>query len=33
MKNSFFIGNHHEIGDKEREFVADIFDTFLSKYE
>ena len=33
MKNSFFIGNHHEIGNNEREYVADMFDEFLSKYE
>ena len=33
MKNSFFIGNHHEIGDDEREYVADVFDEFLKRYE
>jgi len=33
MKNSFFIGNHHEIGNSEREYVADVFDEFLNKYE
>jgi len=33
MKNSFFIGNHHEIGDDEREYVADVFDKFLKRYE
>lgn len=33
MKNSFFIGNHHEIGNIEREYVADMFDEFLNKYE
>ena len=33
MKNSFFIGNHHEIGDIEREYVADMFDEFLNKYD
>ena len=33
MKNSFFIGNHHEIGNIEREYVANMFDEFLKKYE
>jgi CDP-6-deoxy-D-xylo-4-hexulose-3-dehydrase len=33
MKNSFFIGNHHEIGNPEREYVADVFDEFLNKYD
>ena len=33
MKNSFFIGNHQEIGNSEREYVADVFDEFLNKYE
>ena len=33
MRNSFFIGNHHEIGTSEREYVADKFDEFLNKYE
>jgi len=33
MKNSFFIGNHHEIGNIEREYVADMFDEFLNKHE
>jgi len=33
MKNSFFIGNHHEIGNIEREYVADMFNEFLKKYE
>jgi len=32
MKNSFFIGNHHEVGDIEREYVANMFGEFLRKY-
>ena len=31
MQNSFFIGNHLQILDKEREFVADIFDEFFKQ--
>jgi len=31
MKNSFFIGNHHGIGNKEREYVAEVFQEFMSE--
>jgi CDP-6-deoxy-D-xylo-4-hexulose-3-dehydrase len=30
MDQSFFIGNHHEIGANEREYVANCFDEFIS---
>lgn len=29
MRNSFFIGNHHAIQEKEREYVSDSFDQFM----
>lgn len=29
MRNSFFIGNHHGIGDKEREYVANVINSFV----
>ena len=29
MKNSFFFGNHHEIGKQEREYVVDIIAQFI----
>ena len=31
MNNSFFIGNHHEIGIQEREYVANVFDEFIKR--
>ena len=31
MKNSFFIGNHHKIGEIERQYVADQLETFLKE--
>ena len=31
MKNSFFIGNHHKIGEVERQYVADQLETFLKE--
>lgn len=31
MKNSFFIGNHHKIGDIEREYVANELEAFLKE--
>ena len=30
MRNSFFIGNHHQILEEEREFIANMFDEFLN---
>ena len=31
MKNSFFFGNHHEIGKQEREYVVDIIAQFIER--
>lgn len=31
MRNSFFIGNHHEILEEEREFIANVFDSFFQQ--
>jgi len=30
MRNSFFIGNHQQILEEEREFIANMFDEFLN---
>ena len=29
MRNSFFIGNHHKVGEKEKELVIDVFNEFF----
>ena len=29
MRNSFFIGNHHKVGEKEKELVVDVFNEFF----
>ena len=29
MRNSFFIGNHHKVGEKEKELVVDAFNEFF----
>lgn len=31
MRNSFFFGNHHKIGKKQREYVVDIISYFIEK--
>ncbi|MCH7561162.1 MAG: DegT/DnrJ/EryC1/StrS family aminotransferase [Thaumarchaeota archaeon] len=31
MKNSFFFGNHHEVGRKEREYVVDVIAQFIER--
>ena len=29
MRNSFFIGNHHKVGETEKELVVDVFNEFF----
>jgi tRNA pseudouridine-54 N-methylase len=33
MRNSFFFGNHHGIGEEEREYIADCLDHFISTHD
>ena len=31
MRNSFFFGNHHDIGKQEREYVVDVIAQFIER--